>query len=62
MTAKKFYFARGKHRIEDVDITVDQIMQLLSAGMNVEYISDHFPELTPDDINACIAYALKNIQ
>jgi uncharacterized protein (DUF433 family) len=37
-------------------------MQLLSAGMDVDYISDHFPELTVEDINACIDYALKNIQ
>ena len=59
--AKNIYYD-GKHRIEGVDISVDDVMQLLSAGMSVDYISDHFPELTVDDINACVAYALKNIQ
>jgi len=62
MTAKKIYFDRGKHRIEDVDISVDQVMLLLSAGMDIDYIADHFPELSEEDIKACVDYALKNIQ
>ena len=60
--ARHIYYAEGKHRIEGIDISVDEVMQLLSAGMDIDYISDHFPELTVEDINACIAYALKNIQ
>lgn len=56
MTKKLFYY-NGKHRIEDVSITVDDVMILLSAGMSVEQIEDRFPELGVEDIRACIIYA-----
>ena len=61
MPAKNIYFAEGKHRIESLDISVEEVMQLLSSGMDINYICDHFPPLNEDDIKACIAYAQKNI-
>lgn len=61
-TARKLYFADGKHRIEGVDISVKEVMQLLSSGMETDTISDRYPQLSEADIKACIAYALKNIQ
>jgi uncharacterized protein (DUF433 family) len=61
MSAKNIYFADGKHRIEALDITVEEVMQLLSASMDIDYICDHFPPLNEDDIKACIGYAQKNI-
>lgn len=62
MTARKIYFSEGKHQIDGIDITVDEVMQLLSSGMTIDYICDHFPQLEEEDIKACIDYALKNIQ
>lgn len=62
MAAKRIYFNTGKHRIEDVDMTVTDVMALLSAGMSVAQVEDHFFELTEDDIKACISYAIKHIE
>ncbi|MDB4470880.1 DUF433 domain-containing protein [Deltaproteobacteria bacterium] len=61
MSSKKIYFAGGKHRIESLDITVEEVMQLLSSGMSIDYICDHFPLLNEADIKACIVYSQKNI-
>jgi uncharacterized protein (DUF433 family) len=59
MPAKNIYFADGKHRIETLDISVEEVMQLLSSGMDIDYICDHFLPLNEDDIKACIDYAQK---
>jgi uncharacterized protein (DUF433 family) len=61
MSTKNIYLAEGKHRIEALDITVEDVMQLLSSGMSIDYICDHFPLLNEADIKACIDYAQKNI-
>jgi uncharacterized protein (DUF433 family) len=61
MPAKNIYFENGKHRIEALDISVEEVMQLLLSGMRIDYICDHFPPLNEDDIKACIDYAQKNI-
>ncbi len=61
MSSKKIYFSEGKHRIETLDLTVEDVMQLLSSGMSIDYICDHFPLLNEADIKACIDYAQKNI-
>ena len=50
---KKF----GKPCVRDTRITVYDVLGWLAAGMtNIEIIND-FPELTIDDIRACLAYA-----
>ena len=47
----------GKPCVRDTRITVYDVLGWLAAGMtNVEIIND-FPELTIDDIRACLAYA-----
>lgn len=47
----------GKPCIRETRITVYDVLGWLAAGMtNSENISD-FPELTMDDIKACLAYA-----
>lgn len=47
----------GKPCVRDTRITVYDVLGWLAAGMtNVEIIND-FPELTVDDIRACLAYA-----
>lgn len=47
----------GKPCVRETRITVYDVLGWLAAGMtNNEIISD-FPELTLDDIKACLAYA-----
>ncbi len=49
----------GKPCIKGTRIMVWQILDLLSAGIPTERIisEDYFPDITPDDVKACIAFA-----
>ena len=48
----------GKPIIRDMRISVELIGSLLAQGVTQEEILDDYPRLEPDDIRACIAYAL----
>lgn len=47
----------GKPCIRGMRITVQDILEYLAGGMTEEEILSDFPELTPEDIRACIAFA-----
>jgi uncharacterized protein (DUF433 family) len=47
----------GKPCIRGMRITVSDVLQYLAGGMSVEEILTDFPELTADDIRACLAFA-----
>jgi uncharacterized protein (DUF433 family) len=47
----------GKPLIRGMRISVELILSLLAQGENVEAILDDYPELEPEDIRACLAYA-----
>jgi uncharacterized protein (DUF433 family) len=47
----------GKPCIRGLRITVYDVLSYLAAGMSVEEILQDFPELTQEDIQACLAYA-----
>jgi len=47
----------GKPCIRGMRITVYDVLSYLAAGMSVEEVLDDFPELTREDILACLAYA-----
>ena len=47
----------GKPCIRDTRITVYDVLGWLAAGMTNDQIIIDFPELTIDDIRACLAYA-----
>jgi uncharacterized protein (DUF433 family) len=47
----------GKPIIRDMRISVELILSLLAQGESPEVILDDYPDLEPDDIRACIAYA-----
>ena len=42
-------------------ITVESILQYLSAGDSIEAILEAYPFLEKEDLQACIAFALKNL-
>ena len=46
----------GKPTIRGIRITVESILQYLSAGDTVEEVLLAFPFLEKEDIQACIAY------
>jgi len=47
----------GKPCIRTTRITVYDVLSWLAAGMTNEEIISDFPELTIEDIKACLAYA-----
>ncbi len=47
----------GKPCVRGMRITVADVLGYLAAGMSYEEILDDFPELTRDDILACLAFA-----
>ena len=47
----------GKPCIRGMRITVQDVLEYLAAGMSEEEILSDFPELTHDDIRACLTFA-----
>ncbi len=56
ITARPDVFG-GKPIIRDMRISVELILSLLAQGVAQEAILDDYPDLEPDDIRACTAYA-----
>ena len=48
---------RGKPRIKGTRIPVSLILGYLAAGNTTEEIIEEFPDLTEEDIAACLDYA-----
>ena len=47
----------GKPFIKGTRISVELIVELLAAGWRQEQILDSYPNMTAEDIRACLAYA-----
>ena len=47
----------GKPCIRGMRITVYDVLDYLASGMSIEEILDDFPELTREDILACLTFA-----
>ena len=47
----------GKPCIRNLRITVSDVLDYLASGMSEAEIISDFPELTADDIKACLAFA-----
>ncbi len=47
----------GKPCIRGMRITVYDVLSYLASGMTPEQITEDFPELTIEDIQACLSYA-----
>jgi len=47
----------GKPCIRGLRITVQDVLEYLASGMMEEEILDDFPDLTREDIKACLAFA-----
>lgn len=50
-----------KPTVRGMRITVETILQYLSSGDTVDAILEAYPFLEKEDIQACIAFALKNL-
>jgi uncharacterized protein (DUF433 family) len=47
----------GKPCIRNLRMTVTDVLEYLASGMSEAEILDNFPDLTPEDIRACLAFA-----
>jgi uncharacterized protein (DUF433 family) len=47
----------GKPCVRGLRITVYDVLSYLAAGMTVDELLADFPELTRDDVLACLSYA-----
>lgn len=47
----------GKPLIRGLRITVSDVLDYLASGMTEEEILQEFPDLTVEDIRACLAFA-----
>ncbi|MBE7505161.1 MAG: DUF433 domain-containing protein [Planctomycetia bacterium] len=47
----------GKPIVRDMRISVELILSLLAQGETVETLLGDYPDLKPEDIQACLAYA-----
>jgi len=47
----------GQPCIRGMRITVQDVLEYLAGGMTVEEVLTDFPELTAEDVRACLAFA-----
>ncbi|MHB1309843.1 MAG: DUF433 domain-containing protein [Limisphaerales bacterium] len=47
----------GKPCIRGLRITVSDVLDYLASGMTTEQVLGDFPELTEEDLRACLAFA-----
>lgn len=51
----------GKPCVRGLRITVYDVLEYLASGMSVDDILRDFPDLTDDDIRACLAFAADRV-
>lgn len=50
----------GQPCIRGLRMTVRDVLEYLASGMSIENILADFPDLTAEDIRACLAFAADN--
>ncbi len=48
----------GKPSIRNMRFTVDQMLELISSGMTFEEITEDYPFIEKQDLQACLLYSL----
>lgn len=51
----------GKPLIRDMRIAVEHVLGMLAAGDSAETILSEYPDLTPEDIQACLLFAHRSV-
>lgn len=49
----------GRPCVRGIRITVSDVLELLAQGMTTTDVLKQMPDLEPEDIHACLAYAAK---
>ena len=51
----------GKPLVRDMRIAVEHVLGMLAAGDSAETVLEEYPDLTPEDIQACLLFAHRSI-
>jgi uncharacterized protein (DUF433 family) len=51
----------GQACVRGMRIAVRDVLEYLAGGMTVDELLADFPELTPEDVRACLAYAASQL-
>ena len=51
----------GKPIIRDMRIAVEHVLAMLAAGDTAEVVLREYPELEPEDIQACLRFAYRSV-
>ena len=51
----------GKPLVRDMRIAVEHVLGMLAAGDSTETILEEYPDLTPEDIQACLLFAHRSV-
>lgn len=49
----------GRPCVRGIRITVGDVLELLAQGMSAEQLLKQMPDLEPEDVRACLAYAAR---
>ncbi|MBW3571510.1 MAG: DUF433 domain-containing protein [Gemmatimonadetes bacterium] len=49
----------GQPCIRGIRMTVKDVLEYMAGGMTAAEVLEDFPELEPDDIRACLAFAIE---
>jgi uncharacterized protein (DUF433 family) len=49
----------GRPCVRGIRITVSDVLELLATGLTPEQVLKQMPDLEPDDVRACLAYAAR---
>lgn len=52
----------GQPTIRSMRITVKDVLEYLAGGMTVDELLRDFPELSIEDVHACLAYAAETVE
>jgi uncharacterized protein (DUF433 family) len=52
----------GQPCVRDLRMTVQDVLEYLAGGMTTDEILADFPDLTAEDIRACLAYAADSVR
>lgn len=47
----------GKARIKGTRIAVYMVLEMLAGGYSIDEVLNEYPQLTQDDVKACLEYA-----
>jgi uncharacterized protein (DUF433 family) len=51
----------GRPCVRGMRIRVSDVLDLLAAGLSPEQVVEELPDLEPDDVRACLAYASRRL-